>query len=218
MIDCIVNVVHATRRCRVIVKDLLKFASQQPTEKRPYSLNYVVKRAIGIVKKVHPDWPACLELQLTDQSPHVNLNLLEIEVVIANLVQNAMEAARENPQGKVSVSTKSTDDIAILNVSDNGCGIPRQMLEHIFDPFFTTRRAAGGTGLGLSIVYAIIRDHHGEIHVKSIENVGTTFTIQFPHLSGEHEGDEPEDDKAVGVVDCFPDSFLAVESCGKDRE
>ncbi len=182
VVNCIVNVVHATRRCRIIVKDLLNFASQQPTEKRPYALNYVVQRAIGIVKKIHPDWPARIELNLTEQSPHVCLNLLEIEVVIANLVQNAMEAARENPAGTVSVSTQMTEEHAVLLVSDNGCGIPQDCLEQIFDPFYTTRRARGGTGLGLSIVYAIVRSHRGEICVKSAENVGTTFTIYFPRL------------------------------------
>lgn len=183
--ECLVNVIHATRRCRTIVRDLLKFSRQQPTEKRLFSLNFVVRRAIEIVQKVNSDHPVPIEMDLAEENLSVELNLLEIEIAIANLIHNSIEAVHGNSNGRVRVSTRLGDGAALLQVCDNGCGISKKIIEHIFDPFFTTRRGAGGTGLGLSIVYAIVRNHRGEISIRSIEDSGTTFEIQFPLVSAE---------------------------------
>ena len=65
-------------------------------------------------------------------------------------------------------------------MSDSGVGIPQKYLNQIFDPFFTTKKPGEGTGLGLNIVYRIITKYEGTITVESKENMGTTFTIQFP--------------------------------------
>lgn len=180
IVECLVNIVHATRRCRGIVKDLLKFANQEPTEKQPYSLNYVVKRGLAIVSKLNPDWSVELNLDLARENLSVQLNMLEIEIAIANLIHNAVEASLENPKARVIIRTCLQGAEAVLTVSDNGCGIPEKTIDRIFDPFFTTRRANGGTGLGLSLVYAIVRSHRGNIEVQSTEGIGTSFTLRFP--------------------------------------
>lgn len=67
-----------------------------------------------------------------------------------------------------------------ISIIDSGCGIPDENMDHIFDPFFTTKEVGKGTGLGLAAAYGIIKDHHGEIIVKSKINFGTTFEISLP--------------------------------------
>ncbi|MEO7488238.1 MAG: HAMP domain-containing sensor histidine kinase, partial [Ferruginibacter sp.] len=76
--------------------------------------------------------------------------------------------------------TKKINDKVEIKVSDNGNGIPQNIVDKIFQPFFTTKPTGQGTGLGLSLSYDIIKAHGGEIKVKIKENQGTEFTIQLP--------------------------------------
>lgn len=80
----------------------------------------------------------------------------------------------------VSISTKKVGDKIEIKVSDNGNGIPSSIKEKIFQPFFTTKPTGQGTGLGLSLAYDIVKVHGGELKMESMENKGTTFTIQLP--------------------------------------
>ncbi|GAH66253.1 unnamed protein product, partial [marine sediment metagenome] len=82
-----------------------------------------------------------------------------------------------------------------FEVSDTGCGIAEEDLEHIFDPFFTTKPPGEGTGLGLAISYGIAAEHGADIHVASQVNRGTTVTVRLP-VATEELGDE---DKAAST-------------------
>ncbi|MBW2731140.1 MAG: ATP-binding protein [Deltaproteobacteria bacterium] len=94
-----------------------------------------------------------------------------------NLVRNAWEA---NEEEQITVSVSRTDDEAVLEVRDQGEGIPAEQLEHIFEPFFSTK--SKGNGLGLAIVHRGVLDHGARIEVESVESVGTTFRIFFPRI------------------------------------
>ena len=78
------------------------------------------------------------------------------------------------------MKTSSRNGVVIIQVRDNGKGVPLSARDRIFDPFFTTKEAGKGTGLGLSISYGIVRDYDGTIKVESREGEGATFTIEFP--------------------------------------
>ena len=80
----------------------------------------------------------------------------------------------------VSVTTKKIENHVIITVSDNGNGIPQNIVNKIFQPFFTTKPTGQGTGLGLSLSYDIVKAHGGEIKVESNQEVGTKFMIQLP--------------------------------------
>jgi signal transduction histidine kinase len=93
----------------------------------------------------------------------------------------------------------------IVGISDNGPGIPKDIIPRIFDPFFTTKPVGSGTGLGLSISHGIITEHGGSITVESAEGEGTTFTIELPlpsRTEGNHVANDYADffdgEKAVG--------------------
>jgi PAS domain S-box-containing protein len=115
-------------------------------------------------------------------------NPSRLEQVILNLVSNARDAVEEkarmqgNDQYKmeISVRTYSHENKIILQIRDNGCGIPEENLQRIFNPFFTTKSEGRGTGLGLPIVYGIIREMKGEISASSVPGEYTEITINLP--------------------------------------
>jgi two-component system NtrC family sensor kinase len=83
--------------------------------------------------------------------------------------------------GKLFIKVKTDNNKHIITeVTDTGCGIPKENINKVFDPFFTTKLDKKGTGLGLSVVYSIIQRHNGNIEVTSKVGEGTTFTIKFP--------------------------------------
>jgi two-component system NtrC family sensor kinase len=95
-----------------------------------------------------------------------------------NLLINAVNSIAE--RGVIKIKTWQADSWVWVDVSDTGCGIPRENLAKIFEPFFTTKDVGKGTGLGLSITYEIVRRHKGEITVKSEVGKGTSFTVRIP--------------------------------------
>jgi len=100
--------------------------------------------------------------------------------VFLNIVLNALHAMPNG--GTLDISVRNTKDrnSVLVEFTDTGVGIPEHQINNIFDPFFSTKPDAKGTGLGLSVSLGIIRQHGGDIKVKSQVNVGTTFTISLP--------------------------------------
>jgi signal transduction histidine kinase len=103
----------------------------------------------------------------------------ELKQVLINLVRNAFDAMG-NTHGRIDIRLCKAEATFQIHVSDTGCGISEEQLYRIFDPFFTTK--AMGTGLGLPVCKKIIESHHGELTVQSEVGVGTTFTIELPHV------------------------------------
>jgi two-component system NtrC family sensor kinase len=111
--------------------------------------------------------------------PTVSCYPAKLNQVVMNLIANAIQASHEG--GTVTVrSRRNGDDTILIEVADQGTGIPQRIRDRIFDPFFTTKPPGEGTGLGLSISYGIVQDHGGRIDVQSEEGKGSTFTITLP--------------------------------------
>jgi len=102
-----------------------------------------------------------------------------MQQVFLNIINNAIDAIGKD--GEININTRITknNEISVV-ISDNGPGMPKDVLQKIFDPFFTTKEVGKGTGLGLSISYSIIEKLGGRIMVASEEGQGTTFTIYLP--------------------------------------
>lgn len=105
----------------------------------------------------------------------------QISQVLINLLLNASQAISD--KGVIRIKSFMNDGFNIIEIQDNGCGIPKASIDKIYDPFYTTKPVGVGTGLGLSISYAIIEKHQGRIEVESIENEGTTFKVFLPITS-----------------------------------
>jgi signal transduction histidine kinase len=111
----------------------------------------------------------------------------EIGSVLLNLFNNAFYAVTEKKQKiggafepVVIVTTKKENGKAVIKVTDNGSGIPQNLLDKVFQPFFTTKPTGQGTGLGLSLSYDVIKAHEGAIKVETKEGEGSVFIIELP--------------------------------------
>ncbi len=114
--------------------------------------------------------------------PLVTASPVQINQVFLNLLVNAMQAieATHKEDGRIIVRTQGQGKDVMIEVIDNGCGIPAEVLPHIFDPFFTTKSVGDGTGLGLSITHGIVQDHGGRLEVESTPGRGTCFRVILP--------------------------------------
>lgn len=140
-------------------------------------LNIAVQQTMALLR--HKLAGIRLELQLDPQLPAIEARGVELNQVITNLVDNAIQAAAT----LVTLRTLVDGDYVVCQVADDGPGIPAGILDRIWEPFFTTKPPGQGTGLGLSISRRIIQSHRGVLEVES-EPGSTTFTIRLPTRSG----------------------------------
>jgi signal transduction histidine kinase len=109
----------------------------------------------------------------------------KLQQVLVNLCVNASHAIGEQRQGRITIETRlSKDGFVLVDVVDNGSGIPADILSRIFEPFFTTKVVGKGTGLGLAMVHSIITKMNGTIDCQSEVGVGTRFSIKLPFEGG----------------------------------
>ncbi len=152
-----------------------------------------------------------LEFKLDAENAIVRIDNNLFELVLLNIVMNAVDAINE--KGKIEIRSKlvnyknihiiekeklSNCDYAIIEICDNGKGIPKNFHSRIFEPFFTTKEIGKGTGLGLSMVYGIVDEHNGIITVDSIVNKGSTFSIYIP--VSESDRDTPDIDEVIDFL------------------
>ncbi len=127
-----------------------------------------------------------LVLDLSDALPKVWGHPHPLEQVVLNLLSNARdivddraEMERAGYTKRIQIRTRAEDDAVVIEVEDNGIGMDEATRQRLFEPFFTTKDVDRGTGLGLSIIYAIVRNHDGQIAVESEQGVGTTFKVML---------------------------------------
>jgi signal transduction histidine kinase len=117
-------------------------------------------------------------IDLPDRPVQIVYDAQQIEQVLINLIQNAIQAMPNG--GSLRVSMSHAGEAVAIAIQDTGVGIPPEHLTRVFDPFFTTKPEGEGTGLGLSVSYGIVSHHKGRIDVESVVGQGTTFTILLP--------------------------------------
>lgn len=111
--------------------------------------------------------------------PMVKAMIGELNQVWTNLIDNAIDAMEVNGKGILEIRTERDGAFVQVSIIDNGPGVPEQIRTRIFEPFFTTKEIGKGTGLGLDVVMQIVKQHHGEIKVKSTPG-NTAFVVCFP--------------------------------------
>ena len=159
-----------------IVLNLKNFSRLDQAHVDQVDLNECINSALLIAKNVIKHKAEVV--REFGELPKIRCAPSQINQVVLNLVTNAAQAIETT--GTIRIRTRAVGAFVYLVITDDGRGIPPENLEKIFDPFFTTKAIGEGTGLGLSIVIKIIKDHGGEIKVKSIPGKGTAFCISLP--------------------------------------
>jgi len=167
--------------CRSVVQDLLVFSRKVETMRVPGQLNDSIAKVISVLKKQFAKEGIRIKKSLDPNLPLIHLNESKLQQVWMNLLLNAKQAIREG-DGVIAVTTRHDKAEGMLSViiEDNGKGMSPEIINKIFDPFFTTKKDGEGTGLGLSVSYGIIKEHGGDIAVKSRLSVGSVFEVAIP--------------------------------------
>ena len=172
-------------RCKEITEKLLDFSRMGEVQRQRVELGELVQGVIDMIG--HLGKYRNKKIEFTATEPVVAaVNGQEIKQVVLNLMTNALDSFDQD--GVVRVELARRGGFAELTFTDNGCGMPPDVLTHIFEPFFTRRRSGQGTGLGLSITYRIVAEHGGEIHAHSSgKDQGSTFRVRLPLVETEKE-------------------------------
>ncbi len=167
------------RRCKDITYKLLSFARKTDAKTDDVNINEIIQDVITLSMQRAKYARVKINMNICDDIPLIKVSPSELQQVILNLINNSLDAMGKK-EGSIEFITKKDNNNIVIEVIDTGPGISKEHIERIFDPFFTTKSVGKGTGLGLSICYGIIRKMEGDIKVKSIEGIGTTFIITLP--------------------------------------
>jgi two-component system NtrC family sensor kinase len=172
------------RRCKDITQKLLSLARKTAATVQDIPINYLIEDLAAISAQRAKFSMVEVKTELGEELPMVRVSVSELQQVFLNLINNAIDAM-ENKGGTLTLSTRTQNGFAVVEVTDTGSGIPAMNLNRIFDPFFSTKAVGKGTGLGLSICYGIIHNLGGRIEVASTVDVGTTFSVYIPASKGD---------------------------------
>lgn len=183
---------HEVDRIDTIVSRLLDFARPKPVQFTQQNVCKILEHVLALVESQMRKANVTIQLDLPSEGIPVTGDEQQLQQVFLNLVLNAIDAVKETRGGTLTVAAYcdhgqlrrngrgpfvEMETVRVV-VSDTGCGIPQENMEHLFTPFFTTK--AEGCGLGLSVVHGIVTEHGGEIDVESVPGTGTSFTVTFP--------------------------------------
>ncbi len=198
------EIVKAAERSAALTRQLLAFARKQTVSPKVLDLNKTVEGALKMLRRLIGEDIDLVWQPGTGLWP-VKIDPGQIDQLLANLCVNARDAIQGI--GKITIETANVqfDDAYCLDhagfipgeyaqiiVSDNGCGMDKDTVEHVFDPFFTTKKTGEGTGLGLATVYGIVKQNEGFINVYSEPGEGTCFKIYLQRHLGKAEQSRTE--------------------------
>jgi signal transduction histidine kinase len=176
------GILEGANRIKNIVESLKGFARMDTSDlSQEVHINAVVKSALTLINNQIKKSTERFSVAYGPDIPLLKGNFQRLEQVIINLVQNACEALPNKRKGmRVSTSHDREKNCIVIQVEDEGVGIPSDRLPQVTDPFYTTKRESGGTGLGLSVSSGIIKNHGGTLSFLSTPNRGTTAVVTLP--------------------------------------
>lgn len=170
-----------------IINSLKNYARQEKLHYEVFDVNYSINEACKLVKSEFDKNKVDLKNRTDKDRYFVYGSSRQMEQIFVNLLMNsltAIKASNTAGDGCVEIEIKKDENSMLrIFVKDNGCGIAEENISRIFNPFYTTNQASGGTGLGLYIVYKIVKEHGGDIEVRSREDKGTEFVINLPDVN-----------------------------------
>ncbi len=178
-------------RCSKLTRQLLAFARRQTLQPEEFNVGERVSLVADLLGPLLGS-RITIEQELCDLPRFARADISQFETALVNLAVNARDAMRG--EGKLTIKVEVTSgiprmrshpavsgDFIAVSVTDAGSGIASDILPKIFEPFFTTKEVDKGTGLGLSQVFGFAKQSQGEIDVRSILGLGSTFTLYLPH-------------------------------------
>jgi signal transduction histidine kinase len=154
-------------------------------------LNDNIAKVISVLEKQFTKEGIQLKKSFDPDLPMIHFDESKLQQVWMNLLLNAKQSLKKG-KGLISVTTRRDESkgIVYVTIEDNGEGMPPEIVHKIFDPFFTTKKVGEGTGLGLSVSYGIIREHGGDITVRSKLSEGSIFEVSMPEKRRGFEYDD----------------------------
>jgi PAS domain S-box-containing protein len=187
---------QAMDRASDLVHRLLTFSRRMEIKFHRVDMNEIVANAIRLLERTIPRMVS-IELDLDPQAASIQADPTQMQQVLVNLINNAVDAMPAGGTIRIETGTVLIEHgptaerlearpgrSLLLRISDTGNGMDQETLSHIFEPFFTTKEPGKGTGLGLSSVYGIIKGHLGSISSTSTPGTGTVFTVLIPEEGG----------------------------------
>ena len=178
--DAVSKIEYHVNRARKITHRLLGFARRPEPVQERLDLNAILADTIGFLENETHYRQIEMQTDFDATLPQTTSDAAQLQQVFLNILHNAIDALGQDGEIKVKTVHIAHNNSLAVTISDNGPGIPKEMLNKIFDPFFTTKKAGQGTGLGLAISQDIVDKLGGRMLVASEEGQGTTFTIYLP--------------------------------------
>lgn len=176
--DLLHSIHREVDRLTAITEEYLAFA-RLPKPKLAYeAVNPMVGALAAFVREDLAAKKVDLAIELSDGDPIALMDAAQLRQCLINLVRNATEAVATKGKGKVTLRTRRAGERVLIEVEDDGIGIPADVLPRLFDPFFSTKE--GGSGLGLALTQQIVKDHGGDLLVESTVGKGTVFRVAVP--------------------------------------
>ena len=215
--------IHSSaERAANLTRQLLLFSRRQIMVSSDLDLNELVTQLVRMLRRIIGE-DIALELKLCPRPVYVRADPGMIDQVLLNLAVNARDAMPRGGTLTIGLAEEylsterlsrdsdvSEGNYCVLTVSDTGCGMPPEVIDHIFEPFFTTKELGKGTGLGLATTFGIIRQHRGLIEVDSRPEEGATFHLYLPTCA-RPDLSQPKVPEAAGTPPQGSEVILLVE-------
>lgn len=179
--ECVNKIRDQIDRCRTVTHHLLQFGRRIAPIQESVDINQILADTIVLFKSEASFRDIQINTKYDQRLPRITTDPTQLQQVFLNIIDNSIDAIGKS--GTIEIETNVTSGInreIMIQISDNGPGIPKHLLGRIFDPFVSTKKSDEGTGLGLSISYGIVEKLGGHIEVASEESNGVTFTICLP--------------------------------------
>ena len=181
--DAFSRTVDGIARVTSIVRAMKRFSHPASSDTAPADLNEAINTTLVVCRNEYK-YVADVELELGDL-PAVACDIGELNQVFLNLIINAAHAIEEKvagtgTRGTIKIATRIEGNQAVVEIADDGAGIPPELQDRIYEPFFTTKELGKGSGQGLALARVTVEQHSGSLECTSAPGKGTSFTLRIP--------------------------------------
>jgi two-component system NtrC family sensor kinase len=177
-LDSVRKIKYHVQRAGTVTHRLLGFSKKMDSQRSAINVNGIIEETISFVENEARNNNIEILRDLDKSVPVTLTDGAQLQQVVLNILNNAMDALIQN--GRIEISTKTKGENIIIKFADNGPGLSEEVMNHIFDPFFTTKPVGKGTGLGMSICYNIMEKLGGQLHAKNRKEGGAAFILILP--------------------------------------